>query len=200
MSVTRHSVPSLSCSLTWGDILGWSRSNATSVTRSSYPLSHSSVMQLCILVWLIALLSVEGFCKKGKQDYLASLQLAVPRTMCELNETSVFPLQKALFCLFQGRSHLSALSVEGVLHGLLISKFTCQCTARINHTSVASVRRCSLALAHWRNTSEPTQVCNSFLMYPVVSPLILSLFFASSSSLPSISFLRTCSSNWGRET
>ena len=164
----------------------------STITFKRHAIVHSGMVDCFAVCWRLL--------QKGKTGLPCLLVACSTSYMCELNETSVFPLQKALLCLFQGRSHLSALSVEGVLHGLLISKFTCQCTARINHTSVASVRRCSLALAHWRNTSEPTQVCNSFLMYPVVSPLILSLFFVSSSSLPSISFLRTCSSNRGRET
>lgn len=93
--------------------------------------------------------------------------------------------------LFQGRSRLSAMSVEGVLLGLLISKFTCQCTVKINHTSVESVRRCSLALAHWRNTSELTQVCQSPLFYMSSFPPFLPLVFLSFSSFPPLLFLVT---------
>ena len=196
MSVTRHSVHSSSCSLTWGDILEWSHSDATSVTRSSYPLSRSSVMPLFTLVWSVVLMAVEGLYKRENKIALAPCNSGYTCTWINYWLPSYRELSSA--CSFQGRNRLSAMSVEGVLLGLLTSKFTCQCTARINHTSVASARRCSLALAHWRNTSEPIQVCKSPLIYISSFPPYHPLLFHSFSSFGPLPFLVAL--NRGRET
>lgn len=65
---------------------------------------------------------------------------------------------RAFAFMFQERSHLSVMSVAGVLRAPQTSKSIFRCIVRINLTSVESVRRCSHDLAHSRNTSGPTQV------------------------------------------
>ena len=131
----------------------------STITFKRHAIVHSGMIYCFAVCWKLL--------GKGKHDCVVPMLVTSSRMSIKGNKN-----KKPWFAwLFQGRSHLSAKSVEGVLRGLQISKFTCQCTARISHTSVASVRRCSLALAHWKNTSELTQVCNSSLiMHPVVSP------------------------------